>query len=213
MIFESNRTATDGRVFTHHKIVENEINMQSFTIKPIIRSWASIEEAESDSSYCVEFFTIIQKSDYKETYLNNLEAQIVSMVWSPYKGQYLPIVEKTFDLETARAEKRAEINAERDLREKAGFEYMGKMIDSDLISSIRISAAAQTALGALMAGADFLVEWKCQDNSALSLDANQMVGMNTALTMHANTLHQHANAKKVLIDAAELPSDLTAIHW
>lgn len=213
MIFTATKISTDGREFTHHRILETEINFGTFVVKPIIRSWTNLQDAENNSPNNVEFFATIQHESFGENYLENIESQIVDLPWSPFKNQVVVETAPTFDLIDARVAKRAEINAQRDLHEKAGFEYMGEMVDSDLISSIRISAASQAAIAAILGGQEFSVEWVTQDNSTLTLDAQSMVGMNVALASYAGSLHQHANVKKQLIEYAQTEEDLAAIVW
>ena len=100
----------------------------------------------------------------------------------------------------------------RDQRESAGFAYMGKVIDSDPRSVLRINTLAMTAQAALASEQPFAIDWTCQDNSALALDAMAAIGMPAALAMWANTLHQHARGLKDLIDAAQTPDELQEIE-
>ncbi len=99
----------------------------------------------------------------------------------------------------------------RDQREEAGFAYLGKTIDSDPRSVLRINTLAMTAQAALAGGQPFAIEWTCQDNSTLALDAMTAISMPVALAMQANTLHQYARGLKDLIDAAETPEELAGI--
>lgn len=99
----------------------------------------------------------------------------------------------------------------RDQREASGFAYLGKVLDSDPRSVLRINTLAMTAQAALAAEQPFEIEWTCQDNSTLALDALSAIGMPTALAMWANTLHQHARGLKDLIAAAETGEDLDEI--
>lgn len=95
---------------------------------------------------------------------------------------------------------RSLVNQERDRREQSGFAYLGKRVDSDQASAIRISGAAAAAHAALAAGQPFAVEWTCADNSLLPLDAEQTIGMLAALAVHANDVHQRARQMKDWID-------------
>lgn len=121
----------------------------------------------------------------------------------------LPIAPRWPNLATARAEVKAAITQERDSREAAGFEYLGKTIDSDPRAAQRISLAVQAAQAALAAGRPFSVDWTCADNSILTLDAAGVIGMPVALAMHAMTLHEQARTAKALADAAAM-ADLEA---
>lgn len=106
--------------------------------------------------------------------------------------------------------KRAEINQARDEAEQGGFEYMGKVFDSDPISCQRISMAAQA-----MALADDIakITWTCQDNTTIDLNKTQIAGVVVALAEWSNTCHQKATALKAQIDAAKTAEELEKITW
>ena len=106
--------------------------------------------------------------------------------------------------------KRAEINQARDEAEQGGFEYMGKVFDSDPISCQRISMAAQA-----MALADDTakITWTCQDNTTIDLNKTQIAGVVVALAEWSNTCHQKATALKAQIDAAKTAEELEKITW
>lgn len=113
-------------------------------------------------------------------------------------------------LKEVKDQKRAEINAARDQAEQGGFEYMGKVFDSDQVSAQRISMAAQA-----MALADdtATITWTCQDNTTIDLNKTQLIGMVAALAAWSNTCHQKATALKAQIDAAETAEELENITW
>lgn len=106
--------------------------------------------------------------------------------------------------------KRAEINQARDEAEQGGFEYMGKVFDSDPISCQRISMAAQA-----MALVDDIakITWTCQDNTTIDLNKTQIAGVVVALAEWSNTCHQKATALKAQIDAAKTAEELEKITW
>lgn len=105
-------------------------------------------------------------------------------------------------LDEAKAAKRAKINANRNRIEQGGFEYMGKVFDSDSVSGQRINFAAFMAREALLAGESYALSWTCQDNSKLPLDAAGVIGMAKALAIHGKTQHDHADELKTRLDAA-----------
>lgn len=113
-------------------------------------------------------------------------------------------------LKEVKDQKRAEINAARDQAEQGGFEYMGKVFDSDQVSAQRISMAAQA-----MALADdtATITWTCQDNTTIDLNKTQLIGMVAALAAWSNTCHQKATALKAQIDAAKTAEELEKITW
>lgn len=106
--------------------------------------------------------------------------------------------------------KRAEINAARDKAEQNGFEYLGKTFDSDQVSCIRMSSAAQAMQ---YAPDDVIITWTTQDNSTIDLNKSQLMGLVVALAQHSNECHQKATSLKIQIDACESKEELDAITW
>ena len=116
-------------------------------------------------------------------------------------------------LEQVKLDQRQQINSRRDTLEQSGFPYLGKNIDSNPVSVQRITVSVQAAQAAIAAGQPFSVNWTCQNNEVLTLDAAQMLGMPAALAIYANTIHQHARDKKALIDAATTVAEVEAVTW
>lgn len=115
-------------------------------------------------------------------------------------------------LEELKAEKRAEINQARDAAEQGGFEYMGKIFDSDPISCQRISCAAQ-AMSLLPASDENKITWTTQDNSTIDLTAQELLGLVGALAQWSNACHEKATALKAQIDACLTAEELDEIKW
>lgn len=109
--------------------------------------------------------------------------------------------------------KRAEINQARDEAEQGGFEYMGKVFDSDIVSCIRIQGAAQSMQAAIMAEEVPTITWTTKDNSTVELTAQELLGLSVSLAEWSNTCHQKAAALKAQIDAAETAEELENITW
>lgn len=116
-------------------------------------------------------------------------------------------------LEQAKADAIAQINSRRDTLEAAGFEYLGKVFDSDARSVQRISVAVLAAQAAIAAQAPFSIDWTVQDNSVVTLDAEAMVGMPAVLAAYALGLHEHAKGQKVLIEAAGTIEEVEGVIW
>lgn len=106
--------------------------------------------------------------------------------------------------------KRAEINQARDKAEQGGFEYMGKVFDSDPISCQRISMAAQ-AIALAPEGAT--ITWTCQDNTTIDLAAEDLARLVVAFANWSNTCHQKAATIKAQIEAAKTAEELEKITW
>ena len=123
-----------------------------------------------------------------------------------YKGEYVCEV----PLDELKQAKREEINKARDNAEQGGFEYLGKMFDSDPVSCQRISCASQTFA---MADDTATITWTCQDNTTIELNKPQVMGLVVALTMWANTCHQKASKLKELVNVATSAEEVKAISW
>lgn len=117
------------------------------------------------------------------------------------------------DIVELRANKWAQIKAERDRLEQSGVPYLGKILDSDTVSVQRIAIAVQAAQAAIAAGQPFTLEWTTQDNTPLTMNAGQVVGMSVALAMYSDSLHQAARALREQIEAAETVEELEVISW
>lgn len=109
--------------------------------------------------------------------------------------------------------KREEINDARNAAEQGGFSYKGKIFDSDPISCIRISSAAQAMQMAAMAEDVPVITWTCQDNSTIDLTAPDLMGLVVALAEWSNTCHQKATQIKTLLDECQTPEEVEKISW
>ena len=123
-----------------------------------------------------------------------------------YNGEYVCEV----PLDELKQAKRDEINKARDNAEQGGFEYLGKMFDSDPVSCQRISCAAQTFA---MADDTATIVWTCQDNTTIELNKPQVMGLIVALTMWSNTCHQKASKLKELVSVATTKEEVEVINW
>ena len=111
--------------------------------------------------------------------------------------------------------KRAEINQVRDAAEQGGFEYLGKVFDSDQISCQRISTAAQALqlMNLSESGNIPVITWTCADNSKIDLTASDLAGLVIALMEHSNSCHQKATELKEQVEKATTEEELNAISW
>ena len=105
------------------------------------------------------------------------------------------------------------INSWRDSAEQGGFEYLGKVFDSDPVSCTRMMGSAITAQAALASGESFSITWTCQDNSQISLDAAQLIGLTVTLAEHSSRCHAKALELKSLVDSALTVEEVSAITW
>jgi hypothetical protein len=116
-------------------------------------------------------------------------------------------------LEESRVAQKALINSARDMQEADGFEYLGKILDSDERSALRITMAAMTAQLSVTASQPFSIDWTCKDNTILTLDGQQTLEMPKALAINGLVLHGKAKYLKSLIDTAETIEAVRAITW
>jgi len=116
-------------------------------------------------------------------------------------------------LDDLKASKRAAVNQERNERETQGFEYNGKLFDSDQRSADRIQVAAIAAQTSILAGQPFSIDWMAADNTSMTLDAMGVLAMVSAFAVYGATLHGTAKVLKAQIEAAETAEELEAIVW
>lgn len=116
-------------------------------------------------------------------------------------------------LEELKLAKRAEINKARDAAEQGGFEYMGKVFDSDEISCIRMTCAAQAMQLSVMSEETPTITWTCQDNSTIDLTAQELMGLVVALAEWSNRCHEKATTLKTQVEAATTVEELDNIVW
>ncbi len=123
------------------------------------------------------------------------------------KPPYMPTIEEL------KTRKWNSVRIERDRLEQAGVPYLGKILDSDTVSVQRIAIAVQAAQAAIAANVPFTLAWTMQDNTAVEMDAAQVVGMSVALAQYSDGLHQTARALREQIEAAETVEELANIKW
>lgn len=158
----------------------------------------------------VEFIASV--ADTREELENNIFVKYsrIEETKEEYKlvdGKYISAKE-AFD--KAKQDKRSEINQARDEAEQGGFEYMGKVFDSDPISCIRMMGASQALANA---PAETTITWTCQDNSTIDLNGTEFAGLVVALATWSNTCHEKATDLKAKIDAAQTAEELGLITW
>lgn len=111
--------------------------------------------------------------------------------------------EVPFDLQNYKQQKRNEINTIRNNKETSGFTYLNKVFDSDDKSVLRIYGANNLAMQCKESKSEFEIVWTCQDNSQITLNADEMMGVPVALAQFSNLIHQKASEMKEAIMNAE----------
>lgn len=128
-------------------------------------------------------------------------------------GQYQIVEIPKPSLTELKEAKREEINDARNAAEQGGFSYKGKIFDSDPISCIRISSAAQAMQMAAMAEEVPVITWTCQDNTTIDLTAADLMGLVVALAEWSNACHQKATQIKSLLEECQTPEEVEKISW
>lgn len=90
---------------------------------------------------------------------------------------------------------------------------MGKVFDSDEISCIRMTCAAQAMQLATMSEENPTITWTCQDNSTIELSPSELLGLVVALAEWSNICHEKATKLKAEIALAETAEEVNNIHW
>lgn len=116
-------------------------------------------------------------------------------------------------LSDLKAAKWLEIKKHRDTLEATSFPYLGKDIDSDVVSVLRINTAVKAADHAQATNTAFSTEWRCADNTLLTLDGPGLQMMPVALAVYARSLHSHANTLRAQIELASTPEELNSVAW
>lgn len=109
--------------------------------------------------------------------------------------------------------RRREFNTLREATFAEGVEFNGKMVDSDATSVQKINGAVTMALIAISAAQAFNIDWTCQDDTTISLDAAGMIGLGVTVGTYADTLHQRTRVAKVALDVAETIEAVNAVVW
>jgi len=108
----------------------------------------------------------------------------------------------------------ADVNAERDRRIAAGFEFGGNTYDFDIKAKTNISGAAQMAFMAIVAGAghgnlrwhggDADFSWITQDNQIVTMDAHSVVAFGKTAASHESA---YIHAARAIKDMTPIPAD------
>jgi len=129
-------------------------------------------------------------------------------------GQFEDIPLATTPLSDIKDARWDSMKAKRDALEAYAFPYMGKMLQSDERSVIRLNTSIQDAQIAQSTGGSFdPVLWQCLDNTGLLLDMDGFLGIPAALKAHSLNLFTIAQQLRARIYDATTPEEVAAIHW
>lgn len=124
------------------------------------------------------------------------------------------VVPGTTPLQLAQQAKWDAVKAERDRREQLAFPYMGTWFQSDPVSVARISNAVKAAERALSLGLPFEETWKAEDNTRVTMTAEELIGMQFALIAWSSHLHGIARGLEDQIRAEDATeASVAAVAW
>lgn len=203
---------TGNGLSTFHRVAKATLKLEGLELE--VRSYP-------DESKGVDAFLLWQEYpklpitalDVNDPY-GSLERALTVTEGNPFfGGTYLP--EKVEgDLESLKARKWAEIKSARGAQEAAGFTVEGVgTFDSDSESRSRITGTASAAKIAKDASQPFNVEWTLADNTAVMLDADQVISVGFAMLTHITSTHEKGRNLRSAIVAAEDAESLDAITW
>jgi hypothetical protein len=163
--------------------------------------------ADIKMNECPEGYTSFNDGEYVDWTIKKRVNGILQDIPKVEPEVYTPT------LDELKQSKITEMKFQRDTLEQSGFTYLGKTFDSDQKSVTRITVAAATALGAIIAGQSITYTWTCADNTDATLTAQEFVGLANALASYANELHEHYRQLKQQINDCTTKEELEAITW
>lgn len=115
------------------------------------------------------------------------------------------------DLELARLALWQQAKRLRDAKIDAGAVTPSGTVDCDAESRLNISGATTGAIASVIAEQPFSIVWTLQDNSVVTLNAQQMMLMGLAVLSHINAAHNQARLHRAAIEGAATLTDLFKI--
>lgn len=109
----------------------------------------------------------------------------------------------TRTLDEIKTQRWAEIKSQRDRLEFGGFEFEGKIYDSDQVSQGRIMGAAAAVVDQI---------WTLANNSTVELSASQLQQLYVALQVHVASVHERGRIARVAIETASTKEEVERIQ-
>lgn len=214
MIFEINKTSTDGRVFTHHQVVSQSVDMSSFNVTAIVRGWQNEDDAANNSENYVEFYVVISHGDYQPSYLDDLETQVLPLIWQPYKNQYAPIATPVFNLAEAKVAKQAELASARLRANLTSFTYNAKEYSASQTAQNDLNAIANYASLFNALPAAFPNAWQAIDGSVIAIaDVAAFKALYSAMVAQGSANFIKMQVLIAAAQAATTQAELEAVQW
>ena len=112
-------------------------------------------------------------------------------------------------LEEVKLQKIEELKIERNIREEAPVEYLGKLWDFDSKSRDRINAAAT----ALEVGGIEKITWTSYDDTSLELSVTDLKTIIAIAALRGDSLHKKYRELRDLVNSFETIEDIKALTW
>ena len=203
---------TPNGITAAHRIVKTELT--GTTLRLQVHMYPSLDKAEDAHLLWQEYPELPLAALDVQGPVGSLERALAAQPDGLFAGATYVADAAVDDIETARARKWADIKAERDRLECGGFDMPGiGRFDSDADSRARILGAVTAAKIAQDAGQPFNVEWTLADNTAVMLDADQVISVGFAMLTHTTSTHEKGRNLRSAIVAAEDAESLDAITW
>ena len=127
----------------------------------------------------------------------------------PFHGA--EVVEDATSIETLKRTRKRLVEHLRDHHIYSGVLTPAGFVDSDPNSIRNIQGAHQLASLSKMTQQPFTMDWRLNDNSEVTLDADQMIAMGNAVLAHIQGCYAHSWNLKEEIDLAATEEDIEAI--
>ena len=203
---------TPNGITAAHRIVKSELT--GTTLRLQVHMYPSLDKAEDAHLLWQEYPELPLAALDVQDPVGSLERALAAQPDGLFAGATYVADAAVDDIETARARKWADIKAERDRLECGGFDMPGiGRFDSDADSRARIVGAVTAAKIAKDASQPFNVEWTLADNTAVMLDADQVISVGFAMLTHITSTHEKGRNLQSAIVAAEDAESLDAIIW
>ncbi|MDQ7989008.1 MAG: DUF4376 domain-containing protein [Candidatus Dactylopiibacterium sp.] len=133
----------------------------------------------------------------------------------PFAGAELHTPSRNLDLAQAQARAWERVKAGRNAAEVGGFDVPGiGRFDSDAISQQRIVGAIVAAhMPRPVEQGAWVIVWTLADNTAIELDAEQMIDVGNRLAAHVDATHQRGRFLRERIASVEVVEQANLIVW
>ena len=203
---------TPNGITAAHRIVKTELT--GTTLRLQVHMYPSLDQSTDAHLLWQEYPELPLAALDVQDPIGSLERALAAQPDGLFAGATYVADAAVDDIETARACKWAEIKGERDRLENGGFDVPGVgRFDSDADSRARIVGAVTAAKIAKDEGQPFSVEWTLADNTAVMLDADQVIAVGFAMLTHITSTHEKGRVLRAQIEAAQTAEEVEAITW